>query len=482
MTATKSAVGTGLHSTMRGRVWPAATMRAMHKRLTQEGFDRRYVLAPLLLSIALVILGFCLTEMRRAQMRQLDDDLRMRQDIIRLIGDAMEGSQQAQGALRGFLLTGEEQHLAPMEAGLSDAHRNLDALAPLYRQLDPPELARLESAQAELVARTQEMQQSVALYEEGQAVRAQQLATSGPGLHRMSVFFQSLDALRTQQRHRVSSAMSAWDSSMRVNTIIGLGSMLFSIALLVVLGLLVTRDIRRRDSFATSLATQIDARTAELRDLSRHMSRVAEAEKHALARELHDELGGLLVVMRMDISQIRKRLAGVGEPELKPHWERVEQALAAGLELKRRVIEELRPTLLDNMGLFTALRWLASQRAEQAQLELEMCGLEEDVELPADAAIAVFRAVQEAISNTVKHSGATQMAVDAEVDGGWLTVRISDNGCGIPPDAEQRGSAHGLKRMRFWMESVGGTLNFHRREPAGTTVELSRPLEERGAT
>src|SRR5690606_69716 len=104
--------------------------------------------------------------------------------------------------------------------------------------------------------------------------------------------------------------------------------------------LLVTRDIRRRESFATSLATQIDARTAELRDLSRHMSRVAEAEKHALARELHDELGGLLVVMRMDISQIRKQLSGAGEPALQPHWDRVEQALAAGLELKRRVIEE----------------------------------------------------------------------------------------------------------------------------------------------
>lgn len=454
----------------------------MHKRLVQEGFNRRYVLVPLLLSVTLVILGFSLTEVRRAQMRQLDDDLRKRQDIIRLIGDAVDRSQQAESALRGFLLTGEEPDLAPMDAGLTDAHRHLDALVTLYRQLDPAQLPQLESAQAELVAQAQEMRQSVALYKEGQPVRAQQLATSGPGLHKMNVFARSLDALRTQERNLVSSGMAARDSAMRLNTIIGLGSMLFSIAVLVVLGLLVTRDIRRRDGFATSLATQIDARTAELRDLSRHMSRVAEAEKHALARELHDELGGLLVVMRMDISQIRKRLAGAGEPELKPHWERVEQALAAGLELKRRVIEELRPTLLDNMGLFTALRWLASQRAEQAQLELEMSGLEEDIQLPAEAAIAVFRTVQEAISNTVKHSGATQLAVDAEVDAGRLTVRVSDNGCGIPPDAERRSGAHGLKQMRFRMESVGGSLNLHHRAPAGTLVELSMPLEERGAS
>src|SRR5690606_21451447 len=145
-----------------------------------------------------------------------------------------------------------------------------------------------------------------------------------------------------------------------------------------------------------------------------------------------------LVVMRMDISQIRKQLAGAGEPELKPQRDRVEQALAAGLELKRRVIEELRPTLLDNMGLFTALRWLASQRGGPAQLKLQMSGLDEDIDLPAETAIAVFRTVQEAVSNTVKHSGATELAVIAEVDADRLAVRISDDGRGIPPDAELR--------------------------------------------
>ncbi len=134
------------------------------------------------------------------------------------------------------------------------------------------------------------------------------------------------------------------------------------------------------------------------------MSRVAEAEKHALARELHDELGGLLVAMRMDISQIRKRQPDPADPDVLPRWERVEQALAQGLELKRRVIEDLRPTLLDNMGLFTALRWLATQRSEQAQLKLEMEGLDEDIELPPETAIAVFRTVQEAVANVVKHA------------------------------------------------------------------------------
>lgn len=452
----------------------------MHKRLIQEGFNRRYVLLPLLLSIALVILGFSLTEMRRGQLRQLDDQLRMRQDVMRLIGDAVYRSQEAESAQRGFLLTGEEQYLTPMDAGLADAHAHLDELSLIYRDLDPVELSHLESAKADLVVKGQEMQQSVALYKEGQAARALELVKSDLGLHRMTAIAQTLEGLRARERGRVYTGLAEWDSAMRLNSTISFGSMLFSIAVLIALGLLVTRDIRRRESFATSLATQIDARTAELRDLSRHMSRVAEAEKHALARELHDELGGLLVVMRMDISQIRKQLSGAGEPALQPHWDRVEQALAAGLELKRRVIEELRPTLLDNMGLFTALRWLASQRAEQAQLKLQMSGLDEDIDLPAETAIAVFRTVQEAVSNTVKHSGATEMTVAAEVQASRLAVRITDNGRGIPADAEQRTGSHGLKQMRFRMESVGGTLHFHAGVPAGTIVELSVPLDQSG--
>src|SRR5690606_16849405 len=196
--------------------------------------------------------------------------------------------------------------------------------------------------------------------------------------------------------------------AMRWSTIIGFGSMVFTIAVLVVLGLLATRDIRRRENFATMLATQIDSRTSELRDLSRHMSRVAESEKHALARELHDELGGLLVALRMDIAQLRRRTsAGTGQdPDLEARWARVEQALADGMELKTRVIEALRPTLLDTLGLFAALRWMASQCVEQAGLQLDVRGMDEEVDLPPETAIAVFRTAQEAIANIIRHARA----------------------------------------------------------------------------
>lgn len=453
----------------------------MHRRLIKEGFNRRYVLVPLLLSIVLVVIGFAVTEVRRAQTRELDDELRIRQDVIRLLTETANQSLEAESAQRGFLLTGESQYLAPMEAGLAEAHARLDELVTIYRTLDPAQIPVLEGVREDLSDKVTEMRSSVALLKDGRGAAAVDLVKADVGLRMMRAITAALDGLRLQERERVLVGLGQWDSAMRLNTWISLGSTLFTIAVLVALGLLATRDIRRREGFATDLATQIDARTAELRDLSRHMSRVAEAEKHALARELHDELGGLLVAMRMDISQIRKRLAAANDPDLQPHWERVEQALGAGLELKRRVIEELRPTLLDNMGLFTALRWLATQHSEQAQIKLEMFGLDEDIEIPPETAIAVFRTVQEAVANTVKHSGATRMAITAEVGDTLLAVRVADNGRGMPADAERRTGSHGLKQMRFRMESVGGTLRFASREPSGTLMELTVPLPEPAA-
>ncbi|MFO7325826.1 MAG: CHASE3 domain-containing protein [Pseudomonadota bacterium] len=449
----------------------------MHKRLIEEGFNRRYVLLPLLLSIALVILGFSVTEMRRAQTRQLDDELRQRQDILRLLGEVVQKSLEAESAQRGFLVTLEEQYLAPVNAGLADARSRLDELAAIYQQLDPEQVPVIERVRADLADKAEEMLQTVALAHDGERDRAVELVKADVGLHKMQAIAAALEELRERERRQVLQGIAAWDSAMQLNTIISFAGTVFTIAVLVVLGLLATRDIRRREGFATLLAREIDQRTAELRDLSRHMSRVAEAEKHALARELHDELGGLLVAMRMDISQIRKRLPGAGDPELRPQWERIDQALSAGLELKRRVIEELRPTLLDNMGLFAALRWLATQRSEQAQLQLTLSGLEDEIELSPETAIAVLRTVQEAVSNIVKHAGATHLAVVAEVDASHLTVKVSDDGRGVPPDAEKRNGAHGLKQMRFRMESVGGTLHILPRQPSGTTVELSVPLE-----
>jgi signal transduction histidine kinase len=447
----------------------------MHKRLIEEGFNRRYVLLPLLLSIGLVVLGFGITEARRAQARDLSIVLRERQDVIALIAETVYKALEAESAHRGFLLTAGETFLPPMESGLAGARDRLDELSFRYQSLAPEEVKVIRGVEADLAAKVAEMEQSVALLREGKPDDALAMVRSDRGLLRMQAIREELDALSAREHDRFLVGLREWSASIRTNTAINAAATVFTLLVLVFLGLLASRDIRRRESFASQLSAQIDERTAELEDLSRHMSRVVEAEKHALARELHDELGGVLVAMRIDLAQLRKRIGANADPDMKVRWDRIELALAQGLELKRRVIEDLRPTLLDNMGLFTALRWLATQRAEQSGFALEMIGLDDDVQIPPETAIAVFRTAQEVITNIVKHAAATRVSIRAAV-GARLTLEISDDGRGIPAAAEHRTGSHGLKQMRFRVEGVGGSLRIAPRMPHGTTIELSVPL------
>ncbi len=279
----------------------------MHKRLIEEGFNRRYVLLPMLLSIALVLMGYWIVEMRRSRALNLTEELRQRQDITRLLVEASYKAMEAESAQRGFLLTGEEQYLPPLETGITapaDCWPNC-ATATASRSRAAAGTGRRDHGSH---VKTEEMRRSVALLKSGQPRDALALVKTDLGLYQAFAIIRGLEGLRAHERRILSEGLENWEKQVRLNTVINTCNMAFTVLILLVLGLLATRDIRRRNIFATQLATQIDSRTSELRDLSLHMSNVAETEKHALARELHDELGGLLVAMRMDISQIRKRL------------------------------------------------------------------------------------------------------------------------------------------------------------------------------
>ena len=139
--------------------------------------------------------------------------------------------------------------------------------------------------------------------------------------------------------------------------------------------------------------------------LSSSLQKVAEREKAALARELHDELGGLLVATKIDISWLRKR-ADDGSDTASSAGSACCDAWTKGLTLKRRIIESLQPTLLDNVGLEAALRWLVDESLRRAGIACEERYPEKMPELSPDARIAVFRAVQECLMNIAKHSKA----------------------------------------------------------------------------
>jgi len=194
----------------------------------------------------------------------------------------------------------------------------------------------------------------------------------------------------------------------------------------------------------------------------------------ALARELHDELGGLLVGARMDISWAEQHLPNM-DPDVKIRLHRVQQNLSAGVDLKRRIIEELRPTLLDNVGVFAALRWQLKETCGNAGLDCVASFPEEEPRFTSEAAIALFRIAQEGFTNILKHSSAKSMDITLGTDGDAIVMQISDDGKGIPASRLSAIGSHGLASMRHRVRALGGRLDVRSPASGGTTLLVQIP-------
>jgi PAS domain S-box-containing protein len=217
--------------------------------------------------------------------------------------------------------------------------------------------------------------------------------------------------------------------------------------------------------------------TARLGTLSRRVLAVQEEERRAVARELHDELGQVLTAVRLNLQTLRRRSR---EPELGPVFEDGLALLETAIAEVRALSMRLRPTILDDLGLEAALRSHLERSRVRAELELDT-----DISLPQkrlDAAVetACFRIVQEAMTNVVRHAGASRLAVSVQAVDGELVLSVRDDGRGFDPAAAAqraaRGESAGLSGMEERAQLAGGRLEIHAAPGRGTEVRAVFPL------
>ena len=215
----------------------------------------------------------------------------------------------------------------------------------------------------------------------------------------------------------------------------------------------------------------------ELSELASNLQGIAETEKVMLARQLHDELGGALVGAKMDLAWLRRRI-GSTDPEIIARWERLERALETGIAFKRRVVEQLRPTLLDNLGFYAAARWLAEEACAAAGLKCELELPAPEPQLPKGVGIALFRVLQESLQNVTRHAHASAVVikVTVELPQELLRLVIADDGVGMEPERLRTLGSHGLGSMRHRMRAVGGGFDIRSAQGQGTEVEVVAPL------
>jgi signal transduction histidine kinase len=220
--------------------------------------------------------------------------------------------------------------------------------------------------------------------------------------------------------------------------------------------------------------SEVAQRTQELASLSAHLQTHTEREKAALARELHDELGGILTPAKMDLAWMQSRLGQ--DPDFRERMGRLGALIDQGIDLKRRVIEKLRPSLLDHLGLASALQWYVDEACRTAKIEPHLHISKTLERLPPDLEIALYRLVQEAVTNVVRHAQAAHLDLTLERTPKGVHMTVSDDGVGIANVDAAKKLAHGLAGMSHRVRSINGTLEVHSLSGKGTRVEMFVPL------
>ena len=229
---------------------------------------------------------------------------------------------------------------------------------------------------------------------------------------------------------------------------------------------------------------RVAERTAQLRELANHLETMRETERTRIAREIHDELGSLLVALKMDLNWLERR---VGDTTLRDAMvakcQRMGGLVDTAVDAVGRIITDLRPSILDHQGLWAALEWQAQEFAHASADELEVdfkMFVAADVPPPEGGlAIAVFRILQEVLSNVARHAKAKKVSIRIDVDAPpqpVLYLQVRDDGVGTTPEALADPQAWGVMGLRERAAHFGGRVGIETAPGRGTTVRLMLPL------
>jgi PAS domain S-box-containing protein len=239
--------------------------------------------------------------------------------------------------------------------------------------------------------------------------------------------------------------------------------------------------------FFTVILRDVSAREKALADLKRskqelsEMVAAAEAtreqEKSRVARELHDELGQSLTMMRMDVAWCKANLAAAA-PGAQAKLDRMENLLKITVAATRRIASDLRPLMLDDLGLVPALEWLAQNISQRAGLACDFSIDDPAIVLPPSHSTAVFRIVQEALTNIAKHARASRAEVSIRRSGGALEITVRDDGVGFATDDPRKPESFGLLGLRERISLLGGSASIESAPGKGTTIGVSIPVQQ----
>ena len=239
-----------------------------------------------------------------------------------------------------------------------------------------------------------------------------------------------------------------------------------------------TKTIARDITVSKRLENELKNSREELRNLSAHLQSVREEERRSVASEIHDELGQVLTTLKLDLSWLKTRLAKESN-QLSSNVQSMSDLVDKTIESVQRISSELRPGVLDHLGLPDAIEWLAGEVCGRKGLHYDITIEPEDLELDQNRSIAVFRIFQETMTNIVRHSNATKVDVHLTKGPSTLVLEVRDNGIGIAEEKLLDHKSYGLIGIRERARYLGGDSKILGIPGSGTTVVVNIPLESK---
>lgn len=387
------------------------------------------------------------------------------------------GVLDAETSQGGYLLTGRDEYLLPYRQARQTVEESFRALDRHYGNAAKPselltKLRGLTETRLSIIAET------IRLHQEGRQDTAKELVLSGLGNEKMeAIRAVSAELLANESGNLARGQASVFQTLMISRVGVAVLSAVMLLALYMYVRHATTLELHQLELKRVAqierdrLETEVKLRTAQLTELTKHLLTAREDERHRLARDLHDELGSLLTSAKLDAARIRSRLAGAA-PEALERLAHLVDTLNSSIALGRRIIEDLRPSTLANLGLVSALEILVREFGERAAIAVH-CELT-PVRLAATAELVVYRLVQEAITNISKYARASEIWISLAARDGRVEVSVRDDGVGFDTSTPPS-SAYGLMGMRFRVESERGSLSVVSSPGTGTHVQVSLP-------
>jgi signal transduction histidine kinase len=228
---------------------------------------------------------------------------------------------------------------------------------------------------------------------------------------------------------------------------------------------------RAREAAVAELA----ASERRLADLTEHLQRSIEAERAAIAREIHDDIGGALTAVKFDLAWIGRHAPQGAGDGIREHAAAAVEMLQHAIGASQRIMMNLRPPVLDQ-GLVAAVRWLAEGFERRTGVPVQVHSSAPVIATPDDVQLVAYRTAQEALTNAAKYAQARQVRIELSDHEGVLTVEVADNGVGLAAEARAKPKAFGLKGLQERARTVGGWLDVSSRPGRGTSIIVSIPL------